>query len=82
MIMNFACYNKWLFIGSANKYSMFYVAQQSIENILTCSIFDWVLKTEMVLMPLNFINEDLRMPVDFAGKMVMANCLLLLQIKW
>ena len=80
--MNFAFYNRWLFIGSENKYNTFYVAQQSIENKLTCSIFDKVLKAEMLLMPMNFINEDLRTAVYVAGMMVMANCLLLLQMVW
>ena len=61
---------------------MVYVAQQSIENKLTSSIFDKLLKAEMLLMPMNFINEDLRTAVYVAGTMVMANCLLLLQMGW
>ena len=60
MIMNFAFYNKWLLIGSANQYSKFQVAQQSVGNKLTCSIFDKVLKAETLLMPMNFINKDLK----------------------
>ena len=49
MIMNFDFYNKWLLIGSANQYSKFYVAQQSVGNKLTCSIFDKVLKAETLM---------------------------------
>ena len=40
------------------------------------------LKAESWLMLMNFMNEDLRMPVDVAGKMIMTNCLLLLKMRW
>ena len=58
MIMNFASYNKGLFNGSANKYITFYVTHQSMGNKLACSIFDKILRAEMLLMPMNFISED------------------------
>ena len=46
------------------------------------SIFDKVILAETLLKAINFINEDLIMPVDVAGTMVMVNCLLLLKMRW
>jgi len=63
-VMNFACHNKWLLFGSANKYTTIYIAQQSVGNKLSCSIFGKVSKSWNVVMLMNFINASWCRPYD------------------